>query len=194
MKQKELTVGILGFQGAFKKHKQAIEKLNHKALIIKYPSELEKVDALIIPGGESTTMTKIWDEMGYYALLKKFDKPIFGTCAGSILLSENPHDDRVKALKKIPASIIRNAYGRQVDSFVDEVRLLFDNKPFKGIFIRAPKIEKIKNGVEILGIHNDVPVFIKFDKYIATTFHPELTDDLRIHKYFIENICLKEKD
>ncbi|HDN59483.1 MAG TPA: pyridoxal 5'-phosphate synthase glutaminase subunit PdxT [Candidatus Marinimicrobia bacterium] len=192
MKKRELVIGILGFQGAFEKHREVVENLGYKVRIVRYLSELDAVDALIIPGGESTTMTKIAGEMGYLSFLKGFDRPVFGTCAGAILLGRVLDDDRVESFGRVPVTLKRNAYGRQIDSFVDEVELSFDKKPFKGIFIRAPKIVKIGNGVEVLGRHNSDPVFVRYGKYMMTTFHPELTQDYRVHKYFIEEICFNQ--
>ncbi|RKY47726.1 MAG: pyridoxal 5'-phosphate synthase glutaminase subunit PdxT [Candidatus Neomarinimicrobiota bacterium] len=192
MKKRELVIGILGFQGAFEKHREVVENLGYKVRIVRYLSELDAVDALIIPGGESTTMTKIAGEMGYLSFLKGFDRPVFGTCAGAILLGRVLDDDRVESFGRVPVTLKRNAYGRQIDSFVDEVELSFDKKPFKGIFIRAPKIVEIGNGVEVLGRHNSDPVFVRYGKYMMTTFHPELTQDYRVHKYFIEEICFNQ--
>jgi len=192
MKKRELVIGILGFQGAFRKHREVVENLGYEVRIVRYLSELDAVDALIIPGGESTTMTKIAGEMGYLSFLKGFDRPVFGTCAGAILLGRVLDDDRVESFGRVPVTLKRNAYGRQIDSFVDEVELSFDKKPFKGIFIRAPKIVEIGNGAEVLGRHNSDPVFVRYGKYMMTTFHPELTQDYRVHKYFIEEICFNQ--
>ncbi|RKY46828.1 MAG: pyridoxal 5'-phosphate synthase glutaminase subunit PdxT, partial [Candidatus Neomarinimicrobiota bacterium] len=126
------------------------------------------------------------------SFLKGFDRPVFGTCAGAILLGRVLDDDRVESFGRVPVTLKRNAYGRQIDSFVDEVELSFDKKPFKGIFIRAPKIVEIGNGAEVLGRHNSDPVFVRYGKYMMTTFHPELTQDYRVHKYFIEEICFNQ--
>jgi len=192
MKKREFVIGILGFQGAFEKHREVVENLGYEVRIVRYLSELDAIDALIIPGGESTTMTKIAGEMGYLSFLKGFDRPVFGTCAGAILLGRVLDDDRVESFGRVPVTLKRNAYGRQIDSFVDEVELSFDKKPFKGIFIRAPKIVEIGNGVKVLGRHNSDPVFVRYGKYMMTTFHPELTQDYRVHKYFIEEICFNQ--
>ncbi len=187
----DLNIGVLGIQGAYEKHAKAIELAGARSEIIKYREQLAHVQGLILPGGESTTMTKI---MGYrisYEDIVNFakDKPLFGTCAGLILMGKGVEDPRVKQLKLMDVEVSRNAYGSQKDSFVDELKLSFDeNNDFHAVFIRAPQIVKIGKDIKVLAICDNKPVLIESDKHLAATFHPELTPDSRIHRYFIQKI------
>ena len=187
----DLTIGVLGIQGAYEKHAKAIELAGARSEIIKYREQLEHIQGLILPGGESTTMTKV---MGYkisYDDIVNFakDKPLFGTCAGLILLGKGVEDPRVKQLKLMDVDVSRNAYGSQKDSFVDELSLNFDeNNDFHAVFIRAPQINKIGSDIKVLAECDGKPVLIESDKHLAATFHPELTPDSRIHRYFIQKI------
>lgn len=187
----EIKIGILGIQGAYEKHAHAVILSGANAEIIKYREQLADIDGLILPGGESTTMSKMmgfrigYDDIHAFAL----KKPVFGTCAGLILLGKTVDDPRVHQLKLLDVSVIRNAYGSQKDSFVDDIKLEFDpNTPFHAVFIRAPQIEKIGSNVRVLSSCGDVPVLIESDLYLGASFHPELTPDPRIHKYFIQKI------
>ena len=187
----EIVVGVLGIQGAYEKHAKAIEISGGRSEIIKYREQLEHIDGLILPGGESTTMTKLMGfRIGYEDLLafaKK--KPVFGTCAGLILLGKGINDPRIKQFKIFDADISRNAYGSQKDSFVDNIDLSFDpDKPYHAVFIRAPKIERCGDGVKVLALSDGKPVLVESGSYLGATFHPELTDDPRIHSYFIRKI------
>lgn len=184
----DYTVGILGLQGAFLKHVEVLSKLNVRTKIIRYSEELNECCGLVIPGGESTTMTKLMEEMDLYDRIANFQGVIFGTCAGAILLSTDASDPKVRPLKRVPVKIKRNAYGRQVDSFTAPINLTFDPQVFKGVFIRAPKFEEVDRNVEVLGTFNNEPVLIKYGKNLLATFHPELTPDPRIHQYFIKMI------
>ena len=187
----ELTIGVLGIQGAYEKHAKAIELAGARSEIIKYREQLAHIQGLILPGGESTTMTKV---MGYkisYDDIVNFakDKPLFGTCAGLILLGKGVEDPRVKQLELMDVEVSRNAYGSQKDSFVDELKLSFDeDNDFHAVFIRAPQIDRIANNIKVLAECDGKPVLIESDKHLAATFHPELTPDSRIHQYFINKI------
>lgn len=181
-------IGILGLQGACWKHRKILDLLKVNSEIVKYSGQVDSCDGLIIPGGESTTMLKLIDESGMREKLKQFPGPIFGTCAGAILLSEESEDDKVKTLGRIPVKIERNAYGRQVESFTQKVVLSFDKNPFPGVFIRAPKISCYKKEIEILGKLNGEAVIVKYKNNLLTTFHPELTEDTRIHEYFLNSM------
>lgn len=185
---RNLKIGVLALQGAFQKHVETLNRMGVTSEAIRYGEQLRTIDGLIIPGGESTTMTKIITEMGILPELEAFDKPIFGTCAGAILLSETCDDPNIQTFKKAPVKTWRNAYGRQVDSFTESVNLSFDDKPFPAVFIRAPRITDCSPGVEILGRFNGEIVLVRHRQYLLSTFHPELTNDPRIHKYFIEMI------
>jgi len=181
-----MKIGILGLQGAFFKHQQMLNSLDCENFIVRYPEEINQCNALILPGGESTTITKLIDRIGMRQQLINFNGPIFGTCAGAILLSETCDDERVKVFGKIPVNGFRNAYGRQIESFKKEIKLSFSDKKFPAIFIRAPKFSLINSEIEVLSEFENIPVLLKYKNILISAFHPELTKDLRIHKYFIE--------
>ncbi|PIS29378.1 MAG: pyridoxal 5'-phosphate synthase glutaminase subunit PdxT [Candidatus Marinimicrobia bacterium CG08_land_8_20_14_0_20_45_22] len=185
---RSLNIGVLALQGAFQKHVEMLNRIGVKSEVIRYGEQLRTIDGLIIPGGESTTMTKIIFEMRFLPDLEAFDKPIFGTCAGAILLSETCDDPNIQTFKRAPVKMLRNAYGRQVDSFTESVNLSFNDKPFSAIFIRAPKITECSSKVEILGRFNGEIVLVRYRQYLLSTFHPELKNDPRIHEYFIEMV------
>ncbi|MBN1258674.1 pyridoxal 5'-phosphate synthase glutaminase subunit PdxT [Candidatus Peregrinibacteria bacterium] len=178
-----MDVGILALQGAFAEHARVIEKLGHKAIEVRSLADAKKVEAMILPGGESTAILPLLKKTGLDQwLTEKVKKgmPVFGVCAGLILLSGH-------SLKLIDVDVVRNAYGGQLDSFEDELELHIPrNIKFKGIFIRAPKIKKIGKKVQVLGRHGRTPVLVRQGNVLAASFHPELTDDTRIHEYFLK--------
>jgi len=182
---KPLVVGVLAVQGDFEKHLLKIKKLGVKALEVRTGSELSAVDALIIPGGESTTIKKVLSAGGMFAPLKEFAKthPVFGTCAGSIMLARTLADDPLETLGVMDITIKRNAYGSQVDSFIDTVRM--NGQALEAVFIRAPKIIQTGPDVTVLITHQSDPVLVRQGRLLACTFHPELTSDNTIHRYFI---------
>ena len=174
-------IGILALQGSFHEHAKMVEDLGYSTILVRSLADVEGISALIIPGGESTTLMKLLKKTGLDEWLKvRAEKglPIFGTCAGAIVLSR---------LGILDAELERNAYGRQLDSFEKDldVNRFSDRVRFKSIFIRAPKIVKIGHGVEMLVENEQTPVLIKQKNIIAGTFHPELTSDSRIHRYFL---------
>jgi 5'-phosphate synthase pdxT subunit len=183
-----LYIGVLGLQGAYAKHIAMLEKLGVQAFRIRYPDEIDTCDGLILPGGETTTMTKIIDEIDIRGKLQHYNGPIFGTCAGAVLLSQNSNDPRVPTFGRVPIQARRNAWGRQVESFTTAIQLSFSKKPYKAVFIRAPKLTDPTEDVQILATLNHDIVLVEFENILLATFHPELTDDPRIHKYFIEKI------
>jgi len=189
MSNKTKRVGVLGLQGAFRKHTEILNSLGVETVDVRYKDQIDKCDGLIIPGGESTTMSKLIDEMDMRESLTNFPGMIFGTCAGAILLSDKCDDPRVQPLHRTPLRILRNAYGRQVDSFIENIELKFTQTPFRAVFIRAPKLNHLDSGIEILGRMNGDVVLVKSGNNLISTFHPELTDDPRIHQYFIN--CLQ---
>ena len=184
-------VGVLALQGNYIQHKRMLDNLGINNILVQYPRELEKCDLLIIPGGESTTISKLIDR-------NKFRKPImnfahinsvFGTCAGMILLSSTKEANNLKPLGVMDFKTKRNAYGRQVNSFSGNLHLEFDNSNnFKALFIRAPKVSNLEKGIKILATYKKEPVMISDGRHIATTFHPEIGNDVRIHKYIMEQI------
>ena len=183
-----LTIGVLALQGNFNQHIQMLNALSVKSIKIKYGYQLDSCGALIIPGGESTAISKLIFKARMHETISEFSKtrPVFGVCAGMILLSSNTDTNNLKTLKIMNYKVKRNAFGSQINSFSDKIKIKnFDNK-FKAVFIRAPKVYKASSKIEILSIYNDEPVMIRENNHICTTFHPELTNDLRIHKYFID--------
>jgi 5'-phosphate synthase pdxT subunit len=186
-------IGILGFQGAFFEHKNILDKLKINNLIVKTNEDLKMVDYLIIPGGESTVMTKFINEQNLLIQLKEFifekKKPVMGTCAGAILLSKMILDKNELKQGLIPAIDVvteRNSYGSQIDSFIKKIKL---NKigDFNCIFIRAPKIKEINDSeCEVLGYYNGNPIILRKNNILLCTFHPEL-ENSKIHEYFINS-------
>lgn len=190
-----MKVGILEFQGDIEEHflitKRAMEKLkiSGEVKLVKKSSDIKELSALIIPGGESTVIGEFVKEQNLSDKIKKFakKKPIMGTCAGAILLAKKCDDKRINLLKLMDISISRNAYGRQVDSF--EIELDIDDiGKFNCILIRAPVIEKTFGKVKVLATFNGKPIFVQQGKILALTFHPELTNDTRVHEYFLRLI------
>ncbi len=181
-------IGVLGLQGAYAKHADVLRRLEIQPVDVRSRSDLEKCEGLIIPGGESTTLTKLIEENDLYDAMVQFaeDYPILGTCAGMILMATQVDDDRVRTLDLIDMTVDRNAYGRQVDSFVDELEVTADGETFamRGVFIRAPRIAALGEGVEVLASIDDEPVLVRQGHHMAAAFHPELTNETRIHRYF----------
>ena len=198
---KNIVVGVLALQGDFREHIESLKKIDVSAMEIKFPGQLDLIDGLIIPGGESTTLNKLFDKYGFREKLKDFfrsGKPIFGTCAGLILLAEKIKGGDSQ-LGFIDIDVERNAYGRQIDSFEQSISLNLNHKTekqeFNSIFIRAPRITRKGQGVDIMGMYSGQAVLAREKNILVSTFHPELTEDTRIHKYFIGMIRqhLKEK-
>jgi 5'-phosphate synthase pdxT subunit len=185
-----MKVGILALQGAFVEHAKSLSNLNIDVVFVKLPNQLDGLDALIIPGGESTTISKL---LANYLLITPIKKlinqgfPVFGTCAGMILLAKNVLDSNVPTLGVMDIAVRRNAYGRQVDSFETELNIpSIGQKKFHGIFIRAPIIEFVKSNVEVICKMDGHAVAVRQGRMMACTFHPELTSDLRLHEYFLD--------
>ena len=186
------VVGVLAFQGAFIKHISMLQSLKVLTQIVRTPGELEKCDALIIPGGESTVMAYHLDYAGMRETLQEFamNKPIFGTCAGMILLANEVVGGPVKSLQVLDICVERNGFGRQKDSFSTSIKVSLNQSShfFHSIFIRAPRIKSCGKGVKILAKLNEEAVLVQQNNYLAATFHPELTDDPNIHKFFLSLI------
>jgi 5'-phosphate synthase pdxT subunit len=181
-----MKIGVLALQGDFDAHRQRLEELGAEVVLVKKPEQLDNIDGLIIPGGESGTFLKLLGEDGLENL-RDFvrAKPTFGTCAGCILLATEVENPKQAGLGALDITVRRNAYGRQIDSSIREGRFLGD--PIEMVFIRAPKIERVGEGVEIIateGRDRD-PVLVRKGNTLAATFHPELSDDPRIHEYFL---------
>jgi len=187
-----LNIGILALQGDFEMHARMIKKLGHTPVFVRYAHELNSCDKLIIPGGESTTMLKLIEKNSLRSDLLDFgrSRAVMGTCAGLIVLSREAGDLPHPSLNLIDLEVTRNAYGRQIDSFVDTIVFEADGQQMEveGVFIRAPKISKLGPDVQPLAYHEREVVMAANDHILAATFHPELTDDVRIHEYFINKI------
>lgn len=187
-----VAVGILGLQGDIARHQQALSSLQLEATAVRTAAELDAVDCLIIPGGESTTISKILDVNNLlHALGDKINSglPTWGTCAGMILLSGSLLDGRSDqhTLGVLDISVRRNAYGRQIDSFEAPLDIpAVGSQPFVGVFIRSPVVESFGSEVEVLASHRQHPVLCRQGHVWASSFHPELTDDTRLHKLFLE--------
>ena len=181
-------IGVLGLQGAYAKHLAILQQLDVQAVDVRKAEDLEKCHGLIIPGGESTTMTKLINEIDMHDALLKFsvDRPVFGTCAGMIIMATKVDDDRVETLNLLDIEVERNAYGRQIDSFIDELDITTNGQAFsmRGVFIRAPRIKNMGDEVEVLASVNGEPVLVQQGHHMAAAFHPELTGETRIHNYF----------
>ena len=186
-----MRIGVLAAQGAFAEHIAALRQLKIEALPVRLPSELSDLNGLIIPGGESTSISKLmldYNLMGEIRNLADSGLPILGTCAGMILLSKEILDSDVEPLGLMDITVRRNAFGRQKDSFETELTIpALGEKPFPGVFIRAPIIERSNSTVEILTrLADGTDVAVRQGRLLATAFHPELTDDLRFHQYFLD--------
>ena len=192
----DLTIGVMAMQGSFAKHAYAMGKLGIKSRVVREPADLKLIDALILPGGESTTMTLLLEDEGMWDPLNEALEtlPVFGTCAGAILLGQQIDDDRVKCFNKIEYTAERNAYGRQIESFTTALVIpnMLDHD-FHAIFIRAPKFHDISPNVHSLAVFGVEPVLLRQDKVLVASFHPELTEDSGIHKYFVDEIVLKSR-
>ncbi len=179
MAQRQPRVGVLALQGAFREHARALREAGAEVVEVRLPEQLDGLDALVDPGGESTTITKLAALYGLDEALRSFGRPIFGTCAGMILL------DR-RHLGLVDLEVERNAYGRQVASFEADLELDGDAVPFRGVFIRAPRVQDVGPEVEVLAELDGEPVLLRDGHVLVAAFHPELTDDLRIHRRFLE--------
>jgi 5'-phosphate synthase pdxT subunit len=186
-----MRIGILALQGAFHAHAQSLKKLNVETILVKTGMDLQNLDGLILPGGESTTHLKLLENSDLISRLQEFyqnKSPIFGTCAGLILIAQNIINYTQFCFNFLPVEIERNGYGSQKESFCCEIDIPSLGEPkFPCVFIRAPKISKmLSNEVKILATWQNVPILVQKDKILGATFHPELTNDLRIHQLFIQ--------
>ena len=183
-----MTIGVLAIQGDFDAHRRRLEQLGAEVVLVKKPEQLDAVDALVIPGGESTTFLKFLEKGGFLEKLREFvrAKPGFGTCAGAILLASEVADPPQPSLGALDISVRRNAYGRQVDSFIGEGQTQLSGGPLEMVFIRAPKIERVGPTVEVLARERNDPVLVRQGKIMAATFHPELSEDTRVHAEFLK--------
>ncbi|ADF36978.1 MULTISPECIES: pyridoxal 5'-phosphate synthase glutaminase subunit PdxT [Priestia] len=183
-----VKVGVLGLQGAFREHAQALEAAGAEAIIIKKVEQLNEIDGLILPGGESTAMRRLIDKYDFMEPLRQFaqaGKPVFGTCAGLILLAGQVVDREEPHLGVMDITVARNSFGRQRDSFEAALNIKDIGEDFIGVFIRAPHIVEVGENVEVLAMHNDRIVAARQGQFLGCSFHPELTDDARMAQYFV---------
>ncbi len=187
-----MKIGVLALQGAFREHIETLHKLGMEAVEVRLPEQLEGLDGLIIPGGESTAIGKLAVKYGLQEAIRRFvelGKPVYGTCAGMILISKDVGRDQ-PLLGMMDVKVERNAFGRQLDSFETDLPFpALGDDPFPAIFIRAPRIESVGDGVEVLAALPDgTPVAARQGNMLITAFHPELSEDPRLHRYFLSMI------
>ena len=187
-----MKIGVLALQGDFDAHRKRLERLGAEVVLVKKPEQLDGIDGLVIPGGESGTFLKLLGEAGFEKL-KQFvtAKPTFGTCAGAILLASEVENPKQAGLGAIDIGIRRNAYGRQVDSSIREGQLLQEKlgtSSLEMVFIRAPRIERVGPGVVVMATEGSDPVAVRQGKVMAATFHPELSNDTRVHQAFLDMV------
>ena len=183
----DLTIGVLALQGDFDAHRATLARLGVRTVLVRKPEELDGIDGLIIPGGESSTFLKFLEREGFLDKLRNFvaHKPAFGTCAGAILLAKDVLNPSQASLGALDIAIERNAYGRQIDSSIMTAPTELGGDPLEMVFIRAPRIERVGAGVQVLAQREDHPVLVRERNILAATFHPELSNDLRIHQLFV---------
>jgi 5'-phosphate synthase pdxT subunit len=190
-----MKVGVLALQGDVREHIASLLACDVEAVAVRRAIEIEKIDALVFPGGESTTIAQLAEVFGIYQLIKDRiagGMPVYGSCAGMILLAQEILDAKVgqKSFGGLDITVRRNAFGRQVDSFESDIDFSDgSNDPIRAVFIRAPWVEKVGDSIKILASVNSHPVAVRSETALATSFHPELTGDNRIHRYFIEQVA-----
>ena len=186
-----MNIGILAIQGDYDAHAQALSRLGVAHTYIRRPEDLANVDGVILPGGESSTQLKVMTEEGLFDALKQFGAKggaFFGTCAGAILLAREVNGPAQASLGLLDIAILRNGYGRQLASDVHMAKTKLRKEPLEMVFIRAPIIESVGQGIEVMAEDAGHPVLVREGRVMAATFHPELTDDTTVHEYFLEMI------
>jgi 5'-phosphate synthase pdxT subunit len=174
-----LRIGVLALQGNVREHAAVLRRLGADAVEVRKPEQLAGLDGLVIPGGESTTFTRLMRLYGLEDAVREFTRPVFGTCAGMIVLDRSH-------LGLVDIDVDRNAYGRQVASFEADLELAGDREPLRGVFIRAPRVRDTGPDVEVLAELNGEPVLVREGRFVVASFHPELTDDTRVHQLFLD--------
>jgi pyridoxal 5'-phosphate synthase pdxT subunit len=185
-----MRIGVLALQGDYQKHIDMLQRLGVEAVPVRTADEVRELDGLIIPGGESTTIGKLMRRFGVdEAIIEKVQAgmPLYGTCAGLIMMASDIEDSDQDTLGLLDMTVRRNAFGRQVDSFETDMQIPeFGPEPIRAIFIRAPFVTEVRNGIKTLASINGHPVLIQQGNLLASSFHPELTDDTRLHQYFLD--------
>lgn len=184
------NIGVLALQGAFDVHAKRLAELGASAHLVRKPDELAALDALVLPGGETTTFLKHLERAGFYSVLDEFvrTKPVFGTCAGCILLAKDVTNPPQRSFGVLDIDVQRNAYGRQNDSVILHADTTLPGGAMEMVFIRAPRISRVGPGVDVLARRDDDPVLVRAGRMLAATFHPELSDDHRVHQYFLDMV------
>jgi 5'-phosphate synthase pdxT subunit len=186
-----VKIGVLGLQGAVREHVKSVEASGAEAVVVKRVEQLEEIDGLILPGGESTTMRRLIDKYAFMEPLRTFaksGKPMFGTCAGMILLAKTLIGYEEAHIGAMDITVERNAFGRQKDSFEAALSMKGVGEDFVGVFIRAPYVVNVADDVEVLSTHGERMVAVRQGPFLAASFHPELTDDHRVTAYFVEMV------
>ncbi|WPP41465.1 pyridoxal 5'-phosphate synthase glutaminase subunit PdxT [Paenibacillus hunanensis] len=186
-----MKIGVLALQGAVAEHIRSLQLAGAEAVSVKRVDELGELDGIVIPGGESTTIGKLMRKYDFMDALKQFSaqgKPMFGTCAGLIVLAERIEGQEEAHLALMNMTVCRNAFGRQKESFETDLDIQGVPEPVRAVFIRAPLIESVGEGVEVLSVYNDEIVAARQQHLLACSFHPELTDDYRLHQYFVDMV------
>jgi 5'-phosphate synthase pdxT subunit len=183
-KMRAMKIGVLAVQGNFREHAAMLRRLGADVVEVRKPEQLEGLDGLVVPGGESTTFMRLMRLYGLDEAVRSFAGPMFGTCAGMIVLDRNHLD-------LMDIEVERNAYGRQVASFEADLRLANDERPLRGVFIRAPRVLDLGPEVEVLAEHDGEPVLVQQGRFLAAAFHPELTEDTRVHERFLEELSVR---
>jgi 5'-phosphate synthase pdxT subunit len=176
-----MRVGVLALQGNFREHAAMLRRLGAEVVEVRKPEQLEGLDGLVVPGGESTTFVRLMRLYGLDGAVRSFTGPVFGTCAGMIVLDRGH-------LGLMDLEVDRNAYGRQVASFEADLRLEGEEEPLRGVFIRAPRVRDRSADVEVLAEHDGEPVLLRQGRYLVAAFHPELTEDTRVHELFLQSV------
>jgi 5'-phosphate synthase pdxT subunit len=176
-----MKIGVLALQGNFREHAAMLRRLGAEAVEVRKPEQLEGLDGLVVPGGESTTFVRLMRLYGLEDAIRAFQQPMLGTCAGLIVLDRDH-------LGLVDVEVARNAYGRQVSSFEADLELAGEDEPLRGVFIRAPRVTAAGDGVEVLAKLDGEPVLLRQGRFLVATFHPELTDDTRVHELFLESV------
>jgi len=195
IKQDRPRIGVLAIQGDYAAHADALIESGAEPVEVRNPEQLEDLDGLILPGGESTTILKFLERRGLFESLKEFGaaRPVFGTCAGAILLARDVRHPPQRSLGVLDAVVERNAYGRQIDSTILVEPTALPGGPLEMVFIRAPRITETGPRVEVLARREGFPVLVRQGNLLAATFHPELSSDRRIHRLFVENVITARK-
>jgi 5'-phosphate synthase pdxT subunit len=176
-----MRIGILAVQGNFREHAAMLRRLGAEPVEVRKPDQLAGLDGLVVPGGESTTFMRLMRLYGLEEAIRRFEQPILGTCAGLIVLDRDH-------LGLVDVEVARNAYGRQVSSFEADLDLAGEDKPLRGVFIRAPRVTAAGESVEVLADLDGEPVLLRQGRFLVATFHPELTDDTRVHELFLDSV------